>query len=167
MLFNLIQFNSIQYTISNYADKSSEVLNLMAVYGNSRDLMQVKNVIIRQQKQNRPIGEIAETGQNEQFGTIFKNNNNNFLKKSNALVSSAKSERLEDNRRQEEKSLPLSKSTIKRCLHKCKSRNFISRCKTLIQNWNQKARLDFARKHLMPGYGTRHFRKMKPKLTCM
>ena len=42
----------------------------------------------------------------------------------------------------------LSKCRIKKCLHECKSRGFITRCKPLVTFENRKAGLDIARKYL-------------------
>ncbi|XDV43857.1 hypothetical protein PO909_012255 [Leuciscus waleckii] len=48
----------------------------------------------------------------------------------------------------QEVGVSLSKSTIKRRLHKNKYRGFTTRCKPFISIKNRKARLDFAKKHL-------------------
>lgn len=131
--------------------------------------MQVKQAIIRLQKQNKSIREIAGTlgvarstvwyilrkkecngelsnikrpGRPRKTTVVDDRRILSMVKKNPFTTSSQVKDTLQ------EVGVSLSKSTIKRRLHESKYRGFTTRCKPFISLKNRKARLDFAKKHL-------------------
>lgn len=131
--------------------------------------MQVKQAILKLQKQKKPIREIATIlgvakstvwyilRKKESTGELINAKRPGRPRKTTVvddrrIISMVKRNPFttanQVNNTLQEVGVSISKSTIKRRLHESKYRGFTARCKPLISLKNKKARLDFAKKHL-------------------
>ena len=131
--------------------------------------LSLKKAIIRLKNQNKPIREIAKTlgvAKSTVWYILKKKERTGELSNTKRPGRPRKTSVVDDRRilslvkknpfttvgqiknTLQEVGVSVSKSTIKRRLHRSKYRGFITRCKPLVSLKNRKARLEFAKKHV-------------------